>query len=74
MLVPHVVERERWSRVSRATGQTTGGTVLVRYTVADGLIRNFEETVDAIDAGKGFSVVARLPAAGPRSWPRQPWG
>jgi uncharacterized protein (TIGR02246 family) len=38
-LGPHVVEREAWSRVERATGARTDGTVLVRYTEADGLLR-----------------------------------
>lgn len=38
-LGPHVVEREAWSRVDRATGVRTAGTVLVRYTEADGLLR-----------------------------------
>jgi uncharacterized protein (TIGR02246 family) len=35
----HVIEREAWSRVERATGARTSGTVLVRYTEADGLLR-----------------------------------
>lgn len=36
---PHVVERERWSRVNLATGARTEGTVLVRYTELEGLLR-----------------------------------
>jgi hypothetical protein len=39
VLEPHVIERERWSRVERATGLHRGGWVLVRYSEADGLIR-----------------------------------
>ena len=39
LLPPHVVERERWARVDRATGVASGGQVLVRYTAQDGLIR-----------------------------------
>ena len=35
----HVIERERWSRVHRETGERTEGELLVRYTVEDGLIR-----------------------------------
>lgn len=38
-LGPHLVERERWSRVDRHTGARSGGEVLVRYTEGDGLIR-----------------------------------
>lgn len=39
VLGPHIVEREAWSRVERATGARTSGTVLVRYTEADGKLR-----------------------------------
>lgn len=39
VLGPHVIERESWSRVERATGEHTSGEVLVRYTEKDGLIR-----------------------------------
>lgn len=35
-LPPHVVEQERWSRVSLATGERSGGEVLVRYTEREG--------------------------------------
>jgi hypothetical protein len=35
----HSVEREYWSRVVRATGESLGGTLLVRYTESDGRIR-----------------------------------
>lgn len=38
-LGPHVVERERWARVRRDTGERSEGEVLVRYTEADGLLR-----------------------------------
>ncbi len=38
VLDPHVVERECWSRRNRASGETSGGTVLVRYTERDGAI------------------------------------
>lgn len=38
-LGPHVVEREAWSRVERSTNSRASGTVLVRYTEADGLLR-----------------------------------
>ncbi len=42
VLGPHVVERERWSRVHRDTGEKTSGLVLVRYTEVAGLIRYAE--------------------------------
>ena len=35
----HVIERERWSRVHRESGERTEGELLVRYTVDGGLIR-----------------------------------
>ena len=38
VLGPHVVEHERWSRTEAATGRTTSGEVLVRYTERDGRI------------------------------------
>lgn len=34
----HCVDHERWSRVHRATGVSTSGEVLVRYTERDGRI------------------------------------
>ena len=34
----HCVDRERWSRVSRATGERSDGEILVRYTERAGLI------------------------------------
>ena len=39
VLGEHVVEREHWSRVVRATGERRQGSVLVRYSEQDGLIR-----------------------------------
>ena len=42
VLSPHVVERERWSRVHRETGEETSGVVLVRYTEVEGLLRYAE--------------------------------
>ncbi len=42
VLGPHSVERERWSRVHGATGVQSGGTVIVRYTELEGLIRYAE--------------------------------
>ncbi len=38
VLGAHVVEREQWSRRNRATGEVSGGTVLVRYTEREGTI------------------------------------
>lgn len=38
VLGPHVVEHEAWSRRNRATGEVSGGTVLVRYTEREGAI------------------------------------
>ena len=38
LLGPHVVERERWSRRHRVTGEVTSGEVVVRYTERDGRI------------------------------------
>ncbi len=38
----HSVEREHWSRVHRAIGECLGGTVIVRYTESEGLIRYAE--------------------------------
>ena len=42
MLGSHSVEREHWSRTHRQSGARTGGTVIVRYTEVDGLIRYAE--------------------------------
>lgn len=39
VLGEHVVEVERWSRVRKDTGEHVSGTVIVRYTEQDGLIR-----------------------------------
>lgn len=39
VLGAHVVELERWSRTERSTGVSSSGTVIVRYTEQDGLIR-----------------------------------
>jgi hypothetical protein len=38
LLGAHVVERERWSRRHRLTGEVSSGEVLVRYTERDGTI------------------------------------
>jgi len=35
----HIVELEHWRRVRRNDGEVLEGTVVVRYTVQDGLIR-----------------------------------
>lgn len=42
LLGEHSVEREHWSRTHRGTGATTSGTVIVRYTRHEGLIRYVE--------------------------------
>ncbi|MDP3276368.1 MAG: nuclear transport factor 2 family protein [Deltaproteobacteria bacterium] len=42
VLGPHIVEREQWSRVIRATGERLGGELLVRYTAQDERIRFVE--------------------------------
>ncbi len=39
VLGDHVVELERWSRVALATGERSEGTVIVRYTARDCLLR-----------------------------------
>ncbi|AKU96846.1 hypothetical protein AKJ09_03510 [Labilithrix luteola] len=39
VLGEHVVELEHWSRVRKDTGERVSGTVVVRYTEQDGLIR-----------------------------------
>ena len=38
LLGRHVVERERWSRRDRQTGEVSAGEVIVRYTERDGRI------------------------------------
>ncbi len=55
----HVIERERWSRVERASGQTRSGEILVRYTAREGKIRWAQFLDDGAPTSEPAAAVAR---------------
>jgi uncharacterized protein (TIGR02246 family) len=57
VLGEHVVELERWSRVSKETGVRASGTVIVRYSESDGrlAVAEFDDRL----AGPAAAVRAR---------------